>query len=171
MTSFINTPHLDHHHGADRMEALMDAAQQFPRNVSGKRGIALLVGSALAAAVAAVSYEVMDSAHESHLLMIWMGLWIGLFALLAFFADNLRDAGLRLRSSLDGWSRGVAEARADQRLWVIARQDARVMADLQCAMLRSESLDEAGASTASAAGRASKSRSYSTGRAYERNCL
>ena len=150
MTSFINTPHPDHHHGADRMEALMDAAQQVPRNVSGKRGVALLVGSALAAAVAAVSYEVMDSADESHLLMIWMALWMALFALLAFFAGNLRAVGLRLRSSLDDWSRSIAEARADQRLWAIARQDDRVMADLQCAMSRSEAAQDAVATAVTA---------------------
>ena len=172
MTSFINTSHPDHHHGADRVEALMDAAQQLPRNVSGKRGIALLVGSALAAAVAAVAYEVMDSADESHLLMIWMVLWVALFALLAFFAGALRTAGRQLKSSLDDWSRGIAEARADQRLWAIARQDDRVMADLQSAMSRSEA-DVAMASVAPTqslkAERATKSRSYSMQRAYERH--
>lgn len=147
MTRFINTPHPSHHHGADRLEALMDSAQQVPRNVAGKRGVALLVGSALAAAVAAVSYEVMDSADESHLLMIWMALWIALFAGLAFFAGTLRAAGQRFRSRLNDWSRSVAEARADQRLWAIARQDGRVMADLQSAMSRSEVLDQANAST------------------------
>jgi len=151
MTRFINTPHPDHHHGADRMEALMDVAQQVPHNVSGKRGVALLVGSALAAAVAAVSYEVMDSADESHLLMIWMALWIVLFAGLAFFAGALRTAGQRFRSSLDDWSRSVAEAHADQRLWAVARQDSRVMADLQCAMSRSETPGQANAGATSAA--------------------
>ena len=142
MTSFINAPHPDHHHGADRMEALMDAVQQGPRNLWGKHGAALLVGSALAAAVAAVSYEIMDSATESHLLMVWMVLWIALFAVLAFSAGALRSAGQRLRSSLDDWSRSIAEARADQRLWTIAQQDSRVMADLQSALARSDALDD-----------------------------
>lgn len=143
MTSFINTPHLDHHHGADRMEALMDAVQQVPRGVSGKRGVVLLLGSALAAAVVAVAYEVMDSTDESHLLMIWTGLWMALFAVLAFYAGSLRTLGQQVKSSLDDWSGSIAEARADQRLWAIARQDSRVMADLQSAMSRSEVLQEA----------------------------
>jgi hypothetical protein len=84
----------------------------------------------------------MDSADESHLLMIWMGLWIALFAALAFFANTLRAAGQQVKCSLDGWSRRIAEARADQRLWVIARQDSRVMADLQSAMSRSEAVED-----------------------------
>lgn len=166
MTSFINAPHPDHHHGADRMEALMDAVQQVPRNLWGTHGAALLVGSALAAAVAAVSYEIMDSATESHLLMVWMVLWIALFAVLAFFAGALRSASQRPRSSLHDWSRSIAEARADQRLWTIARQDSRVMADLQSALSRSDALDDAHDGTASAAqaphaGRAAASRSRS----------
>ena len=171
MTRFINAPHLDHHHGADRMEALMDAVQQVPRNLWGTHGAALLVGSALATAVAAVSYEIMDSATEGHLLMVWMVLWIALFAVLAFFAGALRSAGQRLRSSLDDWSRSIAEARADQRLWTIARQDSRVMADLQSALSRSDALDDAPAGTAPAAraphaGRAAAARSRSMQRAH-----
>lgn len=143
MTSFISTPHPDHHHGADRMEALMDAVQHVPQDVSGKCGVALLLGSALAAAVVAVAYEVMDSTDESHLLMIWMALWIALFAVLAFFAGTLRTASQQVKSSLDNWSRSIAEARADQRLWAIALQDDRVMADLQAAMSRSEAVQDA----------------------------
>ena len=117
MTHFINNPYSDHHHGADRVEAVMDAAQHLPEGIAGKRGVALLLGSAMAAAVMAVAYEVMDSADESHLLMIWVGLWLALFALLAFFAGALRATGMRFKSSLDDWSRSIAEARADQRLW------------------------------------------------------
>ena len=169
MTNFINTPHSDHHHGADRVEALIDAAQQVPRNVSGKRGITLLLGSAFVAAVAAVSYEVMDSADESHLLMIWVMLWMALFAALAFFAGTFYAAGLRVRRSLDDWSRSIAEARADQRLWAIARQDERVMAELQSALSRRQGLDEAGQGPQDR--RIGKSRSYSIQRAHERGYL
>ena len=166
MTSFINPSHPDHHYGADRIEALMDAVQQVPRNVSSKRGVVLLLGSAFAVAVAAVSYEVMDSTDESHLFMIWMVLWIALFAALSFFSDGLRATGLRLRSSLDDWSRSQDEARADQRLWAIARQDNRVMIDLQSAMTRSKALDDeihagnASVAGASKAGHPMKLRSY-----------
>ena len=169
MTSFINTPQPTHHHGADRVEALIDAAQQLPRNVSGKRGITLLLGSAFAAAVAAVSYEVMDSADESHLLMIWVILWMALFAALAFFAGTFYAAGLRVRRSLDDWSRSIAEARADQRLWAIARQDERVMGELQAAMARSQALDETG--EAPQPQRLGRSRSYSMQRAHKRGDL
>ncbi len=119
----------------------------------------------------AVAYEVMDSTDESHLLMIWVGLWLALFALFAFFAGAVRATGMRFKSSLDAWSRSIAEARADQRLWASAKADARVMADLQMAISRSEAQAEANAVPAATtrAGRALKSRSYSILRAFERH--
>ncbi|ABM35426.1 hypothetical protein [Polaromonas naphthalenivorans] len=173
MTYFINNPYSDHHHGADRVEAVMDAAQHLPEGIAGKRGVALLLGSAMAAAVMAVAYEVMDSADESHLLMIWVGLWLALFALLAFFAGALRATGMRFKRSLDAWSLALAEARADQRLWASAKADPRIMADLQMAITRSEVQAEANAVPAATARaeRALKSRSYSILRAYERHYL
>jgi len=154
MTRFITPTFPDRHHGADRIEALMDAAQQVPRTVSGQGGVALLLGSALAAAVAAVSYEVMDSAYESHLLMIWMVLWIALFAAMAVFAGSLVALGAGLRSRLGDWSRSLANAHADQQLWAMAQHDDRIMSDLQSAMSRSEMLDgeiDAGAAVAAQA--------------------
>ena len=149
MTQFIKSSHPDHHEGADRIEALVDATQQISRDVTGKHGMALLIASALAAAVMAVAYEVMDTDTESHLLMIWMVLWMAMFAMLILSAGRLRLAGLQLKVSLDAWSSGLAEARADQRLWAMAKRDDRVMADLQAAMDRSEVLaDAAGAGNA-----------------------
>jgi hypothetical protein len=41
-------------------------------------------------------------------------------------------------SALDAWSERVAQERADERLWLIAQSDARVMADLKNAMARGE---------------------------------
>ena len=38
-----------------------------------------------------------------------------------------------LKARLDAWSQRVAQARAEERLWALARIDARIMADLQVA--------------------------------------
>ena len=151
MTQFINRPHSDHHHGADRVEAVIDAAQHISRDVTGRHGLALLMASAFAAAVMAVAYEVMDSATESHVLMLWMVLWAALFAAFALSAGRLRLASVKFKNSLDSWSRSLADARADQRLWAIARQDSRVMTDLQAAMDHSDvSADNVGAGSGAA---------------------
>ena len=169
MTSFVNTNYSSRHQGADRVEAVMDAARQARGGFSGTRGFSTLLLSAVAAAVMVVAYQVMDSITEGHLLVMWIAMWFVAFAVLAMFANAARRIAVRTKRSLDDWSSSLAEARADQRLWATARQDSRVMAELQAAMTRSESCDET--SAAPAAGRAVKSRAYSVQRAYERNYL
>jgi len=173
MTSFVTTNYSTQHHGANRVESAIDAVQHARQGLSGTRGLATLLLSAMVAAVMVVADQVMDTVAEGHLLMMWIALWAVAFAALALFSGAARDIAVRTKIGLDDWSRNVAEARADQRLWATARQDSRVMADLQAAMTRCESLPEStgvSASTARAE-RAMKSRSYSIQRAYERNYL
>jgi hypothetical protein len=138
MTSFVHLEYSKQHPGVARVESAFDAAQHLRHGFSGTRGIATLLLSAIAAAVMVVAYEVMDSVAEGHLLVIWMALWAVAFAVLALFAGTARQLALGLKNGLDSWSRSLAEARADQRLWALARTDARVMADLQTARTRSE---------------------------------
>ena len=138
MTSFINIKYSAQHHGANRVESVIDAAQQVGHGFSGTRGLATLLLSAVAAAVMVVAYQVMDSVAEGHLLVMWMGLWAVAFAALALFAGAARRMAAGTKNSLDAWSRSLAEARADQRLWAMAKADARIMTDLQMAISRSE---------------------------------
>ncbi len=157
MTSFINIKYSAQHHGADRVESAMDAAQQMRHGFSGTRGLATLLLSALTAAIMVVAYQVMDSVAEGHLLVMWIALWAVAFAALALFAGTTRQLAARTKNSLDAWSRSLAQARADQRLWTMARQDDRLMADLQAAMMHEEVQAEIASSTVLA--RAAKSRS------------
>jgi hypothetical protein len=138
MASFINTQYSAQHHGANRIESVMDNAEQACHGLSGTRGMATMLLSAVAAAVMVVAYQVMDSVAEGHLLVMWIALWAVAFAALALFAGAARQIAARTKISLDAWSRSLAEARADQRLWAMAKADPRIMTDLQTAMTRSE---------------------------------
>jgi hypothetical protein len=80
----------------------------------------------------------MDSVAEGHMLVVWMALWAVAFIVMAVFASATRTLAVSIISGLDSWSQAVADAKADQRLWAIARTDARVMNDLQSAMSRDE---------------------------------
>jgi hypothetical protein len=142
MTSFVNIKYPTQHRGAGRVESALDAARQLRQGFSGTRGLATLLLSAIAAAIMVVAYQVMDSVAEGHLLVMWTALWAVAFAALALFAGAARNIAARLKAGLDGWSRSLAEARADQRLWAIAQTDPRLMADLQMAMLREEAKTE-----------------------------
>ncbi|MHB1200904.1 MAG: hypothetical protein ACYCZ6_15380 [Polaromonas sp.] len=141
MNSLVTTSSTQHPVSA-RMGSALDAARQLPRGFSGARGLATLLLSAMAAAIMVVAYQVMDSVAEGHLLVIWITLWAVAFAVLALFAGAARNLAARLKAGLDGWSLSLAQARADQRMWAMAKTDYRLMADLQAAMLRAEAKAE-----------------------------
>ena len=138
MTSFVNIKYSTQHPGVARAESAFGAVRQLAHAFSGTRGLATLLLSAIAAAVMVVAYQVMDSVTEGHLLVMWIAVWAVAFAVLAVFAGAARNAAVSLKVGLDAWSRSLAEARADQRLWQAAKNDPRVMADLQMALLRSQ---------------------------------
>ena len=136
MTSFVNIEYSREHSGVARVESALKSAQQIGLGVSAMRSLATLLLSAMAAAVMVVAYEVMDTVAEGHLLVMWIALWTAAFVSLAVFAHPARQLAARMKVSLDHWSRALAEARADERLWAAAKSDARVMADLQAAASR-----------------------------------
>jgi len=140
MTSFVHLEYLNQHPGVERLESVIDSAvssaRQIKRNFSGTRSLAMLLLSAIAAAVMVVAYQVMDNMADGHLLALWIGLWAVAFATLAACAGTARQAVLKAKSSLDQWSRNIAARRADERLWAMAKTDARLMADLQAVMTR-----------------------------------
>ena len=138
MTSFVHLDYSTQHPGVARVESALDAAQQLRKGFSVTRSIATLLLSAIAAAVMVVAYQVMDSVAEGHLLVMWIALWAAAFVALAVFASTARNMAVSLKTGLDDWSRSIAEARADQRLWALAKADARVMADLQAARTRDD---------------------------------
>lgn len=157
MTRFIDINYPTRHHGADRVESVIDAADQVRRDFSGTRGLATLLLSAVTAAIMVVAYQIMDSVTEGHLLAMWMALWIVAFAALALFAGTTSQLAAQAKSRLDAWSRNRAQARADQRLWSMALQDSRLMAELQMAMTRGD--EEADTESPAMLARAARARS------------
>ena len=138
MTRFVAPAFPTEHPGVARLEAAAGGARELGRKLSGGRGLATVLLSAMAAAVLVAAYQVMDTVAEGHLLVIWTGAWLAAFAALALLADTSRDMATALKSRLDAWSAGVARRRAEERLWALARTDRRVMADLQAAIQRGE---------------------------------
>jgi hypothetical protein len=143
MTSFVNVEYSKDHPGVVRLESAIESAQHIGQGLSGKRGLATLLLSAMAAAVMVVAYEVMDTVAEGHLLVMWIALWAAAFVSLAVFAGTARHLATRMKVGLDDWSRAMASARADERLWATAQADPRVMADLQAAASRNDDMDTA----------------------------
>ena len=142
MTSFVHLDYSTQHPGVARVGSAVDAAKQLRHGFSGTRALAKLLLSAIAAAVMVVAYQVMDSVAEGHLLVIWIASWAVAFVALAVFAGSTLKLAARIKTGLDTWSRNLAEASSDRRMWAMAKTDPRVMADLQAAQSRNESNDD-----------------------------
>ncbi len=151
MSSFVHLNYSNQHPGVTRVESALEGARQIGHGVSTSRSLATLLLSAIAAAIMVVAYQVMDSVAEGHLLVLWIGMWAAAFIALALLASTASRLSVSFKTGLDRWSRNLAQSRADQRLWAIAKADPRVMADLQAAASHQESLVVAQATKFSAA--------------------
>ena len=138
MTRFVTPSFPTEHPGVVRLQAAAEGALTLRRRLSGGRGLATVLLSAIVAAVAVAADQIMDSVAEGHLLVIWTGAWLAAFAALALLADASRSLAAALKSRLDAWSARVAQSRAERRLWAMAQTDPRMMADLQAAMQRGD---------------------------------
>lgn len=108
----------------------------------GARGLSALLLAAAIATLIVVADQVIDTWADGHLMLAWVLLWAVVFAGLALFADSARSLARRGMVALDSWSRSMAEARAEMRLWEMARRDPRLMGDLMAARDRAEQAPE-----------------------------
>ena len=100
------------------------------------RALATLLLAAGVAALVVMADQLLDTWAERHEMAAWLVLWgiaVGAIALLRGVSRMLARKAMGL---LDGWSAGVAQRRADERLWAMAQTDTRLMADLQAALDR-----------------------------------
>ena len=112
-----------------------------PRSIKA-RGLAALLLAAVVAAMVLVADHLVNTWADGHLFLAWVMMWVIVFAGFALFADTARVVARRTLAGLDQWAAARAQARAEERLWDIARADPRVMAELVQARTRDEA-DEA----------------------------
>ena len=103
---------------------------------AGSLSALLLAG--LVATLVLLADRLVSSWADEHLFLGWVLLWAVIFGGLALFAGTARSLAVRAIRALDGWSQARAQSRAEARLWVIARSDPRVMADLIAIRARAE---------------------------------
>lgn len=108
------------------------------RSPDGSRGLAALLLAAVVAAMVILADRVVSTWADGHLLLAWVFLWVVVFAGLALFADSARRLARRGIVVLDSWSQSLAEARAETRLWEMARHDPRLMSELTLARTHAE---------------------------------
>lgn len=138
MTSFVQANFPTQHPGVVRMESAAAALGDMRRGFNSTAGLSAMLLAAMVSALVVVADQLIETWADGHLLAAWVALWLVGFAALAVFAGAARQLAVTLVSTLDAWSQRVAKARADERLWAMAKSDPRVMADLSAAMARSQ---------------------------------
>lgn len=130
----------------------LSAAETSPRrsNFLGTRGLSVLFLAAAVAGMVVLADQLISTWADEHLFLAWVLLWVVVFASLALFADAARAVARRAGVALDNWSRSMAEARAEMRMWELARRDPRLMSELTLARARAADEAEAQATAGSA---------------------
>jgi len=75
---------------------------------------------------------------ERHEVAAWLALWVVAVLAIGLLRGFTRALARQAMGALDQWSANIAQRRADERLWDMAQADPRLMADLQCALDRTE---------------------------------
>ena len=117
--------------------ASKSASRHTPSHV-GVRGLTVLLLAAAVSALVILADQYVGVWTDGHLFFGWVVLWAVVFAGMALFANTARKLAAKTLATLDGWSRSMAHARAEARLWEIAKSDPRVMAELMAARTRSQ---------------------------------
>lgn len=102
------------------------------------RGLSAMLLAAMVAVFVLFADTLVDRWVDGHLLTGWLALWGAGFVALTLGAAPAKNLAVRLVARLDAWSQRVARRRAETRLWEMASQDPRVMAELQAARTRSQ---------------------------------
>lgn len=138
MTSFIQPSFPSQHTGVVRIESALATVRAMRQGFDSTRGLSVMLLAAMVSALVVVADQLIDTWADGHLLAAWVALWLIGFAALAMFSAPARRVAVTVVSALNAWSARLARARADERLWALAKADPRVMADLDAARSRSE---------------------------------
>ncbi len=139
MPSFVHLDYPASHPGVERFESAMSAAGQFGKKLDNGKGLAGVLLAAMAASLLVVADQLIETwADDGHMMAAWVLLWLVAFAALAFLAPTTRQISSWILRALNAWSSRMASLRADERLWAMAKQDPRIMADLRSAQARTE---------------------------------
>jgi hypothetical protein len=110
--------------------APVSARSEVSGRFAGTRGLAGLFLAAVVAGMVVLADQLINTWADQHLFLAWVLLWVVVFAGLALFAGTARSLARRASVHLDSWSQSMAEARAEMRMWEMARQDPRLMSEL-----------------------------------------
>jgi hypothetical protein len=133
MSKFVHTDFSTTHPGVERFESALTYLKTHRLSFNGSRALAVMLTTALVATLLVVANQVIDTITDGHLFAAWIGLWAVGFAAMALLLDPLLALTATLREAWGDWREARRLAAQDEKLWELALQDARVMADIRSA--------------------------------------
>lgn len=134
MASFAHVDYPTQHPGVVRAERVAQGVRALAQRLDRTPVAASLLLAAIVAALLVVANQVVDTWTDGHLLAAWMLMWTVAFGALALFAAPIRRVSVGLQSWLKRQAAKRRQAAEDAKLWRVALNDDRVMADLSRAM-------------------------------------
>lgn len=113
------------------------SAQTAPSSVperTSSRALATLLLASGVSAIVVLADQWMAAWADRHEVAAWVVLWAVAVGTIMVLRGITRMMAGRAMWLLDSWSARVAQRRADERLWAMAQNDARMMAELQSAL-------------------------------------
>jgi hypothetical protein len=138
MSSFAST----HSSPLGLSAAAGSARNEAGSRFAGTRGLSGLLLAAVVAGMVVLADQLISTWADEHLFLAWVLLWVVVFAGLALFAGAARSMARRAAVYLDSWSQSMAEARAEMRMWEMARNDPRLMSELTLARSRADAVED-----------------------------
>lgn len=138
MTSFVQPELPRAHGGAERLANSMERLQALLSRLGSPAGMVSVLLAGGLAAVIVVAEQVVSAWADGHLLAAWIAMWVVVFGLLAVFADAIRAWPVQWQAWLLARRQAAAVRAADERTWSAAISDPRLMAELDCALLRAQ---------------------------------
>ncbi len=132
MTSFVHPDFPSQHAGADRAANVAENISSFFQG--SVRGASTVLLAAAVSGIVVVADEVVDTWSEDNKLLAWGTLWAVAFAATTLLAAPLRRLAGRARAAVRSYRENSARNAEDRKLWDMALNDARIMAEISRGM-------------------------------------
>jgi hypothetical protein len=134
MTAFAHNSYPNEHPGVARVTRILASFKNLAIRVDNAKTIAVVLLSAIVSTLLVVVNQVIETYEDGNLLAAWILLWLVAFTAIALLSTPIRQFASGLKPAYQAWMIARRERANDLKMWEVAIQDPRVMAEIQRAV-------------------------------------
>jgi len=131
MTAYAHNSYPNVHPGVARVTRVAGNLKNLALRADSARSVAVILLSAIVSTVLVIVNQVIDTYTDGHLMAAWIFMWLVAFSTIALLASPIRKTVAGFKPALNSWMIARRERANDDRMWEVALQDPRVMAEIQ----------------------------------------